>query len=107
MLMKRAALIVVLFTCIAVLPLTGQAESDFVLNVLPASLLINIDSGDFGVREGGGRTSLSDVYVMPNVAAGIGLELEDVYVDLTGGAGIIVNDSFQSFLLQAIASANW
>ena len=81
-----------------------DVELDFVLNALPASLLINMDSDNFKVTDpgpGGNETSLSTVYMMPNISAGVGVELEDLYVDLTVGAGVLVNENFRSFLLQA------
>jgi len=41
------------------------------------------------------------VYMMPNISAGVGMDIGNCYVDLTGGAGIVVNESFRSFMLQA------
>lgn len=80
-----------------------RSRVDFVVTALPASLLVDAEGDKFSVN--GNR--MSNVYMMPNIAAGAGIELGDFYVDLLGGAGIIVNDAFQSFLLQAVVSATY
>jgi len=80
------------------------ADVDLVVNALPASILIDIDGSKFAATGEDGRASMSQVFAMPNIAAGVGLEQNAVYLDLTGGAGIVVNDSFRSFLLQLTAS---
>jgi hypothetical protein len=93
-------------TLMAVLMIASvaRAESDFdiVVNAMPATVLIDIDGDKFSATGSDGRISLSELYTMPNIAVGIGTELEDLYVDLVGGAGIIINDGFRSFILQAI-----
>ena len=81
---------------------------DFVLNVLPASILINVDSDKFNVTQPDtGKKTLSAVYLMPNLSAGVGTELGSFYVDATAGLGLVVNESFRTFLVEAMISANY
>lgn len=79
------------------------ADLDFVVDARPASLLVDAE-GDSFQADG---VTLSTVFMMPNVSAGVGMEIERLYVDLIGGAGMILNDRFRSFLLQAIVSATY
>ena len=80
----------------------AENDIDIVVNAMPATVLIDIDGDKFAATGGDGRISLSQLYTMPNIAIGIGTELEDLYIDLVGGAGIIINDNFRSFMLQAL-----
>ena len=80
-----------------------RSKVDFVVTALPASLLVDAEGDKFSVN--GSR--MSNVYMMPSIAAGPGVEIGDFYVDLLGGVGIIVNDTFQSFLLEAVVSATY
>jgi hypothetical protein len=84
-----------------------EFETDFVLNARPASVLIEAENDKFAVTEDGRRTTISSVYAMPNVSAGVGLDFDRLYVDLTGGGGILINDTFRSFLLQAGVTASF
>jgi hypothetical protein len=80
---------------------------DFVVNAMPAALLLQRDSDNFAVEGADGRVSMSTVYLMPNVMAGVGSQVDNFYLDLTAGCGILVNDSFRSFLLQAAVGAQY
>jgi len=80
-----------------------RSRVDFVVTALPASLLVDAEGDKFSVN--GNR--MSNVYMIPSIAAGAGIEVGDFYVDILGGAGLIVNDTFQSFLLQAVVSATY
>lgn len=82
-------------------------STDFVINALPASILIDVGSDKFGVDTPEGRAELSNVYIMPNITAGVGLEIEDFYVDIVGGVGIVVNESFRSFLVDVGVTAQY
>jgi len=83
----------------------SDLQFDFVINAIPAALLIDMNGNNFEVQDGGSRQSASSVYMMPNINAGVGLDVnESVYVDLTVGAGVLVNDSLRSFLVQAALS---
>jgi hypothetical protein len=86
----------------------SKVAVDFVINAIPAALLINMQDNNFAVNDSlaGRRTASSSVYLMPNIAAGPGMELAtDFYVDLTVGGGLLVNDSLRSFFVQGILSA--
>ena len=83
-------------------------RTDLVINALPASILVEIDSDKFAVTSRDGRrTTISTVYTMPNIAAGVGLEIEKLYVDLTAGVGLLINDTFRSFLVQAAVAGTF
>lgn len=103
--MKRIWLVVAVAVFCAGLS-GSRAETDLVVQVMPASLLINAGSDDFAVIGPTGQSSdPSNVYLMPNFSLGAGIEVSDFLIDLSGGAGIVVNDSFQSFMLQATVGA--
>jgi hypothetical protein len=82
-------------------------DLDFVFNAIPAALLINAQENLSITADDGAVSTLSTVYMMPNFSAGVGFSVKDAYVDVTAGAGIIANDAFRSFLLQAGVAATW
>ncbi|NIQ74821.1 MAG: hypothetical protein GWN80_04685 [Gammaproteobacteria bacterium] len=78
-----------------------------VVNAVPAAILLDIDGSKLRVSGPDGETRMSQVFTIPNLAAGIGAELNDEwFADLTAGAGFIINDSFQSLFLQVVAGAS-
>ena len=78
-------------------------ELDFVINAIPAALLIDMNGNNFEPLPG--ERSASSVYMMPNLSVGVGLEAaEAVYVDGMVGAGVLVNESFRAFFVQAALS---
>ena len=85
---------------VLVIVATGSAwaRPDFVINAQPAALLINAQGSFAVVGDDGSRTTLSSISMMPNVAAGLGFELSPFYVDVTAGAGLVVNSTFRSFM---------
>ena len=83
---------------------------DFVINAIPAALLIDMSGNNFGLSEDatGARSEASSVYMMPNLSAGIGASVSDkIYMDLLLGAGILVNESLRSFFVQGTISATF
>jgi len=86
----------------------AESDLDFVVNALPATVLLDASGDKFATEDAAGRRiSLSEVYTMPNIAAGVGMDYEDFYFDLVGGAGVVINDGFRSFLLQAMLEATY
>jgi hypothetical protein len=81
----------------------SDVELELIVNARPASLLVDVDGKKFGVD---GNT-MSQVYMMPNVSAGIGMEMGDLYLDATLGAGMIINDRFRSFIIEAGVALNY
>ncbi|NQU39362.1 MAG: hypothetical protein HQ523_05370 [Lentisphaerae bacterium] len=78
---------------------------DFVINAIPAALLIDMSGNNFGLDSGGGRSTASSVYMMPNISAGIGADIDGkFYLDAMLGVGVIVNESVRSFFTQATLS---
>ena len=83
---------------------------DFVINAIPAALLIDMSGNNFGLEnvEDGSRSTASSVYMMPNISAGIGADVnEKVYIDALLGVGMVVNESLRSFFAQATVSATF
>ena len=81
----------------------GGLDVDFVVDVRPASLFVDMGDRDFdanGVRP-------STIYLMPNFGVGIGLELENAYLSITGDGGMLVNDEFRSFFIGPSAYLNF
>ena len=84
----------------------AETDFDFIINAKPASLLIDMDGKKFSASGPDGRVSLSNVYMMPNIAAGVGMDIKEFYLDLTAGAGVLINDNFRSYMLEASAALN-
>jgi hypothetical protein len=83
---------------------------DFVINAIPAALLIDMSGNNFGFTTDatGARSTASSVYMMPNISAGIGANVSDsIYVDGMLGAGVLVNEALRSFFAQATISATF
>lgn len=91
----------------------SSIELDFVLNAIPAALLIDMSGDNFGfdVDSGDGTTSRSEsssVYLMPNIAVGVGVSIIDkIYVDGLLGGGILVNEALRSFFVQGALSVTF
>ncbi len=84
-----------------------ERDLSFVVVAMPATVLIDADGKKFAAEGDRGRVSLSEVYTMPNIAMGVGIPVGNAQLDLLGGAGIIINDGFRSFMLQAIVDVTW
>ena len=81
---------------------------DIIVDVRPASLLVNWSADDFKARgpvEFRNRAEYEEieqpnsVSTIPNLKLGVGIDTGSAYVDLTGGAGLRVNDRFRSVML--------
>ena len=84
----------------------SDVSIDFVINAIPAALLIDMSGNNFGLDSGGGRSTASSVYMMPNISAGIGADINaKVYLDAMLGVGVVVNESLRSFFAQGTVSA--
>jgi len=86
---------------------SAKADLDFVVNAMPATVLVDTDGDKFEATGADGRISLSQVYYMPNIAAGIGADFNNLYFDLLGGGGIVINDGFRSFMLQLLLEGTY
>ena len=86
----------------------GGITLDFVINAIPAALLIDMSGNNFGLESAEGRSTASSVYMMPNISVGIGADVnEKVYLDALVGVGVVVNESLRSFFAQATVSATF
>ncbi|MBT3296789.1 MAG: hypothetical protein HN919_15240 [Verrucomicrobia bacterium] len=86
----------------------GGITLDFVINAIPAALLIDMSGNNFGLESAEGRSTASSVYMMPNISVGIGADVnEKVYLDALLGVGVVVNESLRSFFAQATVSATF
>ncbi|MGQ9663546.1 MAG: hypothetical protein ACUVWX_14635 [Kiritimatiellia bacterium] len=81
---------------------------DFVINAMPATLLVGIGTGDFAASNAEGlRETASEVYLMPNLSTGLGMGLEDFYAEVTAGPGILVGQNFRSFFFQFLLAGSY
>lgn len=85
----------------------AESEFDFIVNAMPATILLDTSGDKFSVEDQSGRVSLSEVYTMPNLAVGVGTMWRDIYVDVVGGGGVLINDGFRSFMLQGMIEGAW
>jgi hypothetical protein len=86
---------------------------DIIVDVRPASLLVNWNADTFKIK---GPTKFQDgqqfeqleqpnsVSTVPNLKLGVGIDTGNAYIDLTGGAGMLVNDRFRSVMLDVDAA---
>jgi hypothetical protein len=96
--------------------LSGSAfavVTDIIVDVRPASLLVNWNADNFKAL---GTVTLptgqqyqeveqpNSVSTVPNLKLGVGIDTGNAYLDLTGGAGMLVNDRFRSLLLDLDAA---
>ena len=84
-------------------------DLDLIINAMPASLLISTSSDKFKATDAdGATTSMSQIFTMPNLLVGLGMDVGDSwYVDATVGPGIIINDNFRSVFFQGVLAANY
>ncbi len=92
------------------------AEADIILDFMPGTLLISSDLDGFSVQ---GDVTLADgsvvysreepslVSTVPTMRAGLGFELDPVYVDATVGVGLLLNSRFQSVMYRADIGAHF
>lgn len=113
--MHKGSVLGVLMAAAVLCPMGARAADgssgsdwDVVVNAMPATVLIDVKGDKYAVTgKDGSRVTLSEVYTMPNIAVGVGTSYKDIYVDVVGGGGILINDGFRSFMLQGIAEASW
>jgi hypothetical protein len=84
---------------------------EWIVDLQPGALLANIEADGFYLQgQSGGATDREKVSlwsVMPNVSTGVGIPLENMELDLTGGVGLLLNQQFSSFMLQGKAAAHF
>jgi hypothetical protein len=85
------------------------AEVDMVFDIKPLSLFISPDLDGFKAFRGSRYYSYSEEIegagsIAPNARLGLGIDTDNMIVDLTGGFGVLFNDAFEgSFLTIDIA----
>lgn len=107
--MSRRLAVAVLVT--SAILLSGSAfgvATDIIVDVRPASLLVNWNADQFKLkgpakfRDGVEYETIEEpnsVSTVPNMKLGVGIDTGNAYIDLTGGAGLLVNDRFRSLML--------
>jgi len=99
----KLSIMLSLLAGVCLVPTPVPAEDQYwVVNVQPASILVGLKTGDFQVMLADGRTAgPTTLSTMPNIAAGVGFGLEKMDVEVTAGAGLVINGSFLSYMLNA------
>lgn len=97
--MKRALFLFILLTGGLVLPAAASAEFGFVVGVTPGIFLYSPDADGHQLRDAW-RTEEIDGYIsnLATVNAGVAWEAERFFLDITGGAGYLYNESFSGEL---------
>jgi hypothetical protein len=86
----------------------ARTEVEMIVDALPGSILISADLDSFEATGSNGRQEeASMVSAAPNFRMGLGFDMEDIYIDATAGAGILLNSRFRSFFLDANVGVNW
>jgi hypothetical protein len=110
---KRFAVGILVASAILASGTAFAVATDIIVDVRPASLLVNWNAENFKVK---GPTKFKDgqqfeeleqpnsVSTIPNLKLGVGIDTGNAYVDLTGGAGMMVNDRFRSLMLDLDAA---
>jgi hypothetical protein len=94
--MKKLFHIILLFCTIFVLVKPVQSGVDFLMEFKPGSLLLSPDLDGFSVYHYGGWTSYEDRVegvgsFLPRLNLGIGISVPVIYIDITGGVGVLIN----------------
>ena len=106
---KRLALSPVIILMLAFTSLQEGLALDFdtVFNVMPAAVIMDLGSDRFVLETEGQRIRTPNVYSMPTVSAGVGIDLDKGYVDITGGGGFLFSSSLRALLLMADVGIFW
>ena len=104
----RISLVILVASAILLSVNAFAVTKDVIVDVRPASLLVNWNADSFKVkgpayfRDGQEFEEIeqpNSVSTLPTVKLGVGIDTGNAYVDLTGGAGMMVNDRFRSVML--------
>lgn len=101
---KRVTLAILVVSAILVSGSAFAVAKDIIVDVRPASLLVNWNADSFKVTGTDTRgyeqvEQPNSVSTVPNLKLGVGIDTGSAYLDLTGGAGMLINDRFRSVML--------
>ena len=74
------------------------AETDWAVDILPGALLANFSADEFIVTDAGRQEEVSMLSSVPSLAVGLAIERVRGYIDIKGGAGLVLNSQFSSFM---------
>jgi hypothetical protein len=74
------------------------AGSDWVVEIAPGAVVANLKADNFSVTGPNGKESLSIFSSIPNVTVGKAFDITDGYVDLKGGAGVLLNSRLGGYM---------
>lgn len=95
--MKKALIIALAIFLLTGVASNSYAETDFILEIDPLSLLVSPNIDGFEINRGGTTELLEGGSSwVPSVKAGVGFDLSRVYLDFMGGIGFLWNDAFTS-----------
>ena len=86
---------------LTIIPVKGFPALNFIVDIKPASILISPKMDEFSVQKSTWYFNTeerieSSASWLPMLNVGIGISIPSFYIDLTGGAGFIVNGAFYS-----------
>lgn len=98
--MKLVTICMTLF--LIIIPVSGFAGNNLILNVTPGIFLYSPDADGFRVTDGD-KTGEVDGYFTnkATLTAGVGFDTPKLFADLTGGVGYLYNSAFTAEMLLA------
>lgn len=94
----KSILAVLCVTGIGFAGLTASAGSDWVVEVVPGAVVANLAADNFNVTGPNGKESLSIFSSIPNVTVGKAFDITEGYIDLKGGAGVLLNSRLGGYM---------
>ena len=84
-------------------PFFSHGAIDWVADAMPATIHANFEADAFTARGAGGKEVVSLVSSVPSLSTGIAFEFTEGFLDIQGGAGMLLNARLSSYMLYGIA----
>jgi len=98
--MKLLSICITLF--LIIIPVSGFAENNLIVNFMPGIFLYSPDTDGFRVSDGEKIGEVSGYLSnKATLSAGVGFNMPDFFVDLTGGVGYLYNSAFTAKMVLA------
>lgn len=79
------------------------AEGGWIVDLTPGALLASTESSEFHLRGQGEEEEMTLISTIPSVSGGWRFENPNGYVDVKGGAGLLLNARLGAYMFQAVA----